>query len=127
MFINLYLIFYIKMIVKNITIGIGFCFMCGKLFTKGISNQSDPLSKTMNHGIPKSLKPKFNVLFPLHLECHKKINELYISTQKRPVEMKKLNYLKSRVESLSGMSDRFDNKVKGILKQINEDLGKIKL
>ena len=64
--------------------------------------------------------------FPLHLDCHKKLNALYVSTQKKkiPIERKKLNYLKSKIEGLSGMSDRFDGKVKLMLKQINEELDK---
>ena len=112
--------------IRVIKLDIGVCFLCGKLFTTNKLTQTDPLSRTTNHGLPKTLKPKFNILFPLHLECHKKLNELYSSTQKKPVEIKKLNYLKSKIESLSGMSDRFDGKVKMMLKQINEDLERIK-
>ena len=103
----------------------GLCLLCGKPFT-GTKDQKDPSSKTTNHGLPKTLKPKINIVFPLHLECHKKLNALYHSTLVKPVEKKQLNYLKSRIESLSGMSDRFDGKVKIMLKQINEDLEKMK-
>lgn len=109
---------------KNIRIDIGICFLCGENFTTN-KETSAPLSKTINHSIPKTLQPKYNILFPLHLECHKKLNELYISTKKKPVEKKKLNYLKSRVEGLASMSDKFDSRVKLILKQINEEIKKL--
>lgn len=112
--------------IKVIKLDVGLCFLCGKLFSTNKETQTDPLSKTINHGLPKALKPKFNVNFPLHLECHKKLNEIYVSTQRKPIEKKRLNYLKSRVEGLAGLSDKFDNRVKLILKQINEDFNKIK-
>lgn len=113
--------------VKNIRIDIGFCPMCGQPFTKEDKDvKLHPMKKTINHGIPRTLNPKYNILFPLHLKCHEKLNDLYVNNHKTNPKTKGLNYLKSRVESLKGMSCRFDKKFTEILKQINEDLDKLK-
>lgn len=52
----------IMVMIKTINIDIGFCLLCGKLFSGSKSDnketQKDPLSRTLNHGIPKTLNPK---------------------------------------------------------------------
>ena len=46
-----------------------YCFNCGYLLKdKG----------TKHHAVPKSMRPKFNVIIPLCVECHKKLNSLFI-------------------------------------------------
>ncbi len=115
---------------KVIKIDIGRCFMCGEVnFTKNTGKSPGPKSKTKNHAIPVMLKPKYNILMPLHQECHQKLNNIYIHQQKgvkKEITSKRLNYLKSRVESLAAMSNKFDERVMTILKQIQDDLEELK-
>lgn len=62
--------FHIKILNFVITIIGRRCFVCGNKITSGNSNN--------HHSIPKVLKPKYNVIIPVCLKCHEKINSLYL-------------------------------------------------
>jgi hypothetical protein len=85
------------------------CFMCGKTF-EGTS-PSNPMSKTLNHGIPKMLKPVKNVIFPLHLECHKKLNAIYKVQERKKLIPMELNQAKMKLISAIKAKEEMDTKL----------------
>lgn len=76
------------------------CFVCGK---KILVKDRDK-----HHAIPKCMKPKFNVLFFLHNECHTKLNELYVSQQKKNKEKKIKNIINSAIIGLTKVYDKVE-------------------
>jgi hypothetical protein len=58
---------------KTIEIKDDTCWRCGNKFNK--TNRR----KTNHHSIPKTFKPKRNVLIPICEECHKELNAQDIS------------------------------------------------
>ena len=85
------------------------CFMCGKTFEG--KSPSNPLSKTQNHGIPKMLKPVKNIIFPLHLECHKKLNSIYKLQEKKKTIPMELNQAKLKLISAIKSKDEMETKL----------------
>lgn len=75
----------------NIILETDKCLFCGKKLIIDI---------TKHHGIPKCLKPKFNVKIPLHKKCHDKINKLYISQQKKSNDKKLKNVVRQTIKQL---------------------------
>lgn len=61
---------------NEIKIDNGVCFMCGGTF-----NQTKEKKKTSHHCLPQCLESMFNILVPLHHECHEKLNALYTVSQ----------------------------------------------
>lgn len=63
-----------KIEVENVSVNFKLCPMCGGNFDLDATGNK---KRTINHGIPKFLKPKHNVLFPLCKECHQSLNSYY--------------------------------------------------
>ena len=102
--------------IKEINLDVGICFLCSKTFEG--KSPKNPLSKTMNHALPKMLKPKKNILFPLHLECHKKLNSIYKLQEKRtPIPME-LNRAKQKLSSAIKSKDDLDEKLMEVYAEI---------
>jgi hypothetical protein len=59
---------YTQLIVKDTV-----CWICGK-------SQSENLSLTSHHCLPKSFNPKKNIIVPLCWDCHDKLNNQDISS-----------------------------------------------
>lgn len=92
------------------------CWMCGKTFEGG--GPKNPMSKTLNHGIPKMLKPVKNVIFPLHLECHRKLNASYNLQEKRMKVPMELNQAKMKLMSAIKSKDDLDEKLMEVYAEI---------
>lgn len=54
----------------QITINDDVCWICGEKFTTEKGK-----TRTTHHVLPQHLRPKKNVLLPLHEDCHEKMNE----------------------------------------------------
>lgn len=51
------------------------CYCCNKKF-------DETMVRTLHHAIPKSLRPKKNIIITLCLECHRKTHESFQLTPK---------------------------------------------
>ena len=80
------------------------CFFCGKSLDKG--------TRERHHCIPKCLKPKINIIIPLHKKCHEKINAIYVSQQKKDVSIKLKNILSDTIVKLTDAHDKIEKRCK---------------
>lgn len=62
---------------KSITIKSDICLMCGHKFSKSKGKES--LYKSVHHGIPGKMKPVFNVIIPMCVKCHMKMNSKFLN------------------------------------------------
>jgi hypothetical protein len=76
------------------------CFFCGLK----IDNKED--KKEDHHSIPICLNPKFNVTIPVHSECHKKINSLFVLQQKTSVNRKLKNIVNEAMRGLEKVKEK---------------------
>jgi len=53
------------------------CLMCGHKFSK--ERGKEDLHHSDHHSIPGKMKPVFNVIIPIHIKCHRKINSTFLS------------------------------------------------
>lgn len=104
--------------------GPSICFMCGKTFEG--TNPSNPMSKTQNHGIPKMLKPVKNVIFPLHLECHRKLNATYKLQEKKVQIPMELNQAKMKLTSAIKFKDEMEKKLMEAYKEVENIYSNLK-
>jgi len=65
------------------------CWLCGIEFNRVSTGQNDE-DKTKHHAIPHQLKPKLNVLIPVCVKCHRKINK----------EINRVTEIKSKMKSI---------------------------
>ena len=84
----------------NVQLNMNICFICGKNF------EGD---KERHHAIPKCLKPAFNVLIPVHRRCHKELNKMYVSQQKKPLYDKMERVVDNAIVQLAGIKEEVDN------------------
>lgn len=52
------------------------CLMCGHKFSE--ANGKEDLHLSDHHAIPGKMKPVFNVIIPIHIKCHEKINSNFL-------------------------------------------------
>lgn len=64
---------------KNIKIKSDICLMCGHHFNNSKENMDLNLSE--HHGIPVKLKPVFKIIIPIHIKCHRKLNNNFLIKQ----------------------------------------------
>ena len=107
-------------IMREIKIDNGICFHCGKGFT------SVRDKKTINHALPQCLKPKFNVLFPMHESCHKELNSLYAGQQKKPKVPVNLNNFRLKLNKLVKVKDNMEKNLMELIGKVDEDIENIK-
>lgn len=50
------------------------CFMCGHAFGSGKKK------RTQHHAIPSFLKPQRNVIIPICVDCHERVNKYTLQT-----------------------------------------------
>ncbi len=55
------------------------CLMCGKPFSEAKGYEG--LFTSDHHSIPEKMKPVFNVIIPIHVKCHRKLNNNFILKQ----------------------------------------------
>jgi len=72
----------------NVSINFNSCPQCGEAFSDDVKSNK---KRTLNHGIPKFIKPIRNILFPMCKECHEKLNSYY--------NLPKIQYRKNQVKS----------------------------
>ena len=106
--------------IREIRIENNICFLCGKPF----SSVRD--KKTMNHAIPQCLKPKFNVVFPMHESCHKELNSLYAGQQKKPKVPVNLNNFRLKLNKLMKVKDNMEKTLAELIGKVDEDIENIK-
>lgn len=99
----------------EIQIGGNICWVCGlPIEDKDMSD---------HHGIPKCLKPAFNITIPAHRKCHEKINALYANQQKKnPPATKKIKVLLNQVEGITGTIQRTEKKLTRVCENIKKEL-----
>ena len=90
---------------NEIKIDNGVCFMCGGTFELKTKKK-----KTMHHCIEQCLKPMFNIIVPLHLECHEKLNALYAVSQPKPKAVG-INDLKRALNDVQGIKGHYKSGV----------------
>ncbi len=61
---------------KIIKIKSDICLMCGHKFSK--SKEKMDLHLSDHHAIPSKMKPVYNIIIPVHIKCHRKINSNFI-------------------------------------------------
>jgi len=61
---------------KTYKIKSNICLMCGERFGK--EKGEDTMQVSEHHSIPGKMKPMFNVVIPLHIKCHRKLNRFFI-------------------------------------------------
>ena len=112
---------------KEIRIDNGICFMCELTFDNSEAGKKTGMNKTMNHSIPKTLKPKLNVLIPLHGKCHKKLNALYRSTQSKSMipSIPKLKTFLNNFEGLTEHIERYKKKSDKLKTQLIEEIARL--
>ena len=55
------------------------CLMCGHKFSKEKGKEDLHLSD--HHAIPGKMNPVFNVVIPIHIKCHRKLNNTFLVKQ----------------------------------------------
>lgn len=101
---------------KELKIDNNVCFMCGEFFNRPKDK------KTVNHGIPKMLKSKYNILFNLHESCHKILNKTYVVQQSKPKIPVNINKLRTKAIRLVKQKDAMEEIVMEIFGLIESDL-----
>ena len=76
---------------KIIKIKSDICLMCGHKFNKNKGNESLNLSD--HHSIPGKMKPVFNVIVPIHVKCHRKLNSNFMTKSEFVKMENKIKYL----------------------------------
>ena len=96
--------------IKVISLGSYKCFCCGKQFDE----KNKDLRKTKHHAIPITLKPKFNIVFPLCEKCHRELNNLYANQEKKQRAPKPLKVFTNKMEGLANSYKSFGKKIEKI-------------
>ena len=110
---------------REIKIDNGFCFLCGKTFDNSKAGMKKGFYKTQHHCLPKLLKPKYNVLIPLHRKCHEKLNSLYAHQQKVKVKTPRLSRLKVILNQFDGLikhQEKFKDKAEKVRLKISDEI-----
>lgn len=105
--------------IKTVHIEASFCYCCGEFFNNGVAE------KTKHHSLPQTVKPKFNVTIPVCKKCHKMLNDLYVTQEKRPKAPRHLTYYANKFEGLKGSIKRLENKLNKVHDEMNQEIEKI--
>ena len=76
------------------------CLMCGHKFSK--TNGKEDLHLSDHHAIPGKMKPVFNVIIPIHIKCHKKLNSNFLNKSE-------FNKMEHKIVSLQADFSRIKN------------------